>query len=118
MLKQLKNKKGMGSMIEIIVTSVIFTIAAFGILATLSMVRPNDVQSVKKLEAALLGKEILEELRAKVDARTWNNTNTELYIGTHGPVSIPMGTRIFNASWVITGVSDGSRYVTLNVEYE
>jgi len=51
MLKVLK-QNGFASIVEVIVTAVVFTVAAFGILTTVSMLRPQGMESYRKLEAA------------------------------------------------------------------
>jgi len=69
--KQLKNE-GIASITEVIVTSVIFVIAAAGILSSVSMLRPQRQGSPRKLEAVYYGKGVIDELRTSVDAATWN----------------------------------------------
>ena len=76
-------KNGFASITEIIVTSVIFVLAAAGIMSTLAMLRPQGGGSRQKIVAAYLGKGILDDLRQDVDAATWNNPNSRLAPGTH-----------------------------------
>ena len=88
MFKQLKNK-GFASVVEVIVTSVIFVLAAAGILTTVSMLRPQGEESGKKLEAAYIGKGIIDDLRGQIEQGTWTDdpgpfaVNT-LYVNTIG----------------------------------
>ena len=71
MLKTLK-KKGFASVLEVIVTAVIFMLAAFGIMTTVSMLRPHDLQVSREVEAAYHAKNMMDYLRGQVDAGTWD----------------------------------------------
>jgi Tfp pilus assembly protein PilV len=82
MLRTLQ-KEGFASLLEVVISSIIFVIAAFGILTTISMLRPHGTASVERLEAAYIGKQVIDELRAQVDSRMWNNANSLLAPGTH-----------------------------------
>lgn len=68
-------KKGFASIVEVIVTAVIFAIAAIGIFSTISMLRATSQGSVQdgggKLGAAYAGKRVLEDLRGKLDPAEW-----------------------------------------------
>ncbi|MBF0484042.1 MAG: hypothetical protein HQL25_04990 [Candidatus Omnitrophica bacterium] len=70
MLKILK-KDGVASMVEIIITAVIFLVAAVGIISTVSMLRPKATTSSKEIEAIYVAKDVLSKLRSSVDASTW-----------------------------------------------
>ena len=76
-------KNGFASITEIIVTSIIFVLATAGILSTLSMLRPEGGASTQKIEAAYLGKGIMDDLRKDVDAATWNDLTSRLAPGAH-----------------------------------
>ena len=71
----------MVSFTEIIITAIIFTIAAFGILALVSLMRPTGVSSTRKLEAAYIGKQIVDRLRSQMDANTWHAMDGPLRVG-------------------------------------
>ncbi len=64
----LKGTAGLGSIVEIVVTSVVFIIAAAGIMSTISVLKPEIKESSKKVEAAYIGKGILDEMRQEVNA--------------------------------------------------
>lgn len=113
MLRDLKNKReeGFASMIEVIVTSVIFIIAAAGILTTVSMLKPVTTISTKKIEAAYIGKGIMDQLRKEVDAATWNSPASPLAPGTH---NVPAGD--YNVTYVISEEPGSNlRRLTMNV---
>ena len=78
MFKILKQNKAFASFVEIIVTSVIFLLAGLGIFTSISMLRPHGSESAQKLEAAYIGKRVLDQLRGAVDASTWNLASSPL----------------------------------------
>ncbi len=77
-------KKGFASIVEMIVTAVIFAIAAIGIFSTISMLRAQSPVSDSggRLGAAYTGKRILEDLRGRVDAGEWMANLGPLATGT------------------------------------
>lgn len=83
MLKILK-EKGFASVLEVIVTSVIFMLAAFGIMTTVSMLRPHNLEVSREIEAAYHAKNMMDYLRGQVEAAAWEaNTGPLSTIGTH-----------------------------------
>lgn len=70
-------------MVEVVVSAIIFIIACYGILTTISVMRPHSVQSAQKLEAVYIAKQMLDDLRGQVDGRMWNNSISDLYPGTY-----------------------------------
>ena len=82
MLKVLK-KDGFASLVEVLVTAVIFSLAAVGIYATIIMVTPDYEESHDRLTAIYHAKQIIEELRDEVDATTWNSVTSNLAVGTY-----------------------------------
>ncbi|HLF18511.1 MAG TPA: hypothetical protein VI749_06405 [Candidatus Omnitrophota bacterium] len=91
MLKILK-KEGFASIVEVIVASIIFLVTAFGIFAAISMLRPQGTTSIKRLEAVLAGKRVIDEIRADVYGNLWASgspldTGT-LYTQTIGSVTV------------------------------
>ncbi len=81
MLKTLK-EKGFASILEVIVTAVIFMLAAFGIMTTVSMIRPHDLQVSREVEAAYHAKNMMDYLRGQVDAAAWTANTGDLATGT------------------------------------
>ena len=61
-------------MVEVLVASMVFAIAALGIVATFSAIRQPSAKTDHKVVAALYGDEILSRLRSDVDAETWDKT--------------------------------------------
>ncbi len=71
-MKQLKNNKNAFSLVEVIVATVIFLTASIGIFSVFSMAQKSSVVTEKDIVAANFGRQILEDLRAQVDSRTWD----------------------------------------------
>ncbi len=93
MLKNLK-KDGFSSFVEIMISAVVFAIAAVGMFSMVSKLKPKGDASAKKLEAMYAAKSILDELRGSVDARTWLTGPNDLLPGggvhskTRGDVTV------------------------------
>lgn len=69
---RIQTKKYQGfSLVEVVVAAVIFIIAAMGIFGVFSMSQNLSTVSEKEIIAANYGRQLLEDLRANVDQRTW-----------------------------------------------
>ena len=93
MLRSFKKNReeGFASIVEVAVTAVIFILATAGILSTVSMLRPHGQQSSKKIEAAYIGKGIMDDLRREVNATTTAGQEffgPKLALGAYGPTVI------------------------------
>lgn len=74
MFKGLKVNENIGlSLVEILVATIILLIAALGTFGVLASMRGQSSGSERELQAAYFGRQMLEELRAKVDQGTWNS---------------------------------------------
>ena len=111
MLRNLKNK-GMASIVEIIVTSVVFIIAAGGILSTVAMFRPQGKEASMKIEAAYIGKGVIDDLRQQVNAEDWY-TASNLAVG--GPYILTFD--IYTVNYTITDAGAGLRKLTMNITF-
>ena len=80
MLKILK-EKGFASVLEVIVTAVIFMIAAFGIMTTVSMLRPHNLEVSREIAASYHAKNMMDYLRGQVDATAWGANTGPLATG-------------------------------------
>ena len=114
MIRGLK-EKGIASIVEVIVTAVVFVIAAAGIMSTVAMFRPQGKGSSLKIEAAYIGKGIIDDLRQQVNAEDWNNPASPLADigGPHPP--IPIGDHI--VVYTITDVTPGLRRLDMTITY-
>ena len=100
-------------------TALIFSIAAFGMLATMSLLRPAGKGSARKLEATYIGKQVIDDLRKEVDATTWTDAGSNLAVGTHTR-NVPSLTGDFNyeISYTISDVgSIGLRKMDMTITY-
>lgn len=112
MLRDLKDK-GIASIVEVIVTSVIFVIAAAGILSTVAMFRPQGKEASLKIEAAYVGKGIIDDLRQQVNAEDWNDPGSSLAPDTY---TTTIG--IYTIDYEITDEPNlGYRKLTMNITY-
>ena len=92
MLKLLKKKDGVVSLVEIVMTSIIFTISAVGVISAIAMLNRNTMPSAKKLNAVYIGKQFMEDLRTQI----WNIApgNYTNYIGNQT-------TGIYTIRWTV-----------------
>jgi len=106
------------SMVEVIVASLIFSLAAAGIFATVSSLNQPSQDSDEEVRAVFIGKQVLESLRTAVSANTWDT----------GPLAI--GDTYTGNSIIVDGISydwvyaveadpygTGARKVILNVTW-
>ncbi len=118
-MNKISNNKGFASILEVTITAIVFSIAAVGLISTITMVQPEATTSSKRLEAAYIGKSIMDELRANVDATTWFLTNTDNPLRTGGPFNqtITQDGVQYNVSYTITDVGGAARQMTMTIEY-
>ena len=102
-------------MTEVIITAVIFTIAAAGVFTVLSTFRIQGTQSTRRLEAAYAGKSFIESLRSSVSAEDWNDPN-----GAFAPGIVHTQTvGNFEVNYILTDVPGSDiRRLTMNVTYQ
>ncbi len=112
MLKALKNNAyGFASFVEVVVTAIIFILAAFGIFTTISMLRPQGIDSAERLKAAYIGKAAYDRLRGYVDARIWEDNSGPMWPG----VVHTMNISDYIVNYYLQDMPDGTRSVELNV---
>jgi len=113
----LRNRKGL-SLVEVLIATVLFSIAALGMFSTLSMMRVSSDVSDKRLGAAYFGRQCLEQLRAKVDQRAFNGIdyNNELSLGPHTCPADP--NNIYTATYIVAeDATTKARKVSLSVTW-
>ncbi len=77
------------------------------------MMRPQSGESARKLAAAYIGKQMLDDLRGKVDGRTWDSVNSDLTVGNHNRT---IGN--YFVAWTVVNTSGGNlRYVNMTIDY-
>ena len=109
------------SLVEVIVASLIFTITIAGVLSSIAILKPPAEFSERGVDAADYAQSILENLRAKVDVRTWNDPNdgtlTSLSPGAHtGPAVVISGVT-YTATYTVTSDATGGRQVDMTVTW-
>ncbi len=114
MFKNLKNIKTGFSLVEVLVASILFLITVAGLFAAFSQSRVNSEHVDKRLQAAYIGRQVLEELRAKVDQRTWDVLNSDLSLGSHS-----MTRNIFIINYVVSEDASypNTRKVVMNITW-
>ena len=108
------------SLIEVIMAALIFAIATGGLFSTFRVQREYSNKSERKLQAAYCGRQVLEELRSKIDQRNWDSGNLQEGTRTYTFASAPCSA--FTAAYTVTNVvinsvTTGGRKVTLNVNW-
>ena len=66
---------GIASITEVVMAATIFVLAAAGVLAAVSFLRPQGADSARRLQAAYVGKGVVDRLRSEVTADTWTSGN-------------------------------------------
>lgn len=97
----LKNKKAV-SLIEVTIGALIFSISAAGLFSVFRAQRFATEQTENRLEAAYVARQVLEDLRTKVDPQTWNTG--ALTLGAHTLPPIPSSNPLvtYNVTYNVT----------------
>ena len=121
MLKKIKSQSGFSSLIEVTVTAVVFAIAVFGLMASMTMLQPDAVVSSKRLEAAYIGKSIIDNFRSDVNAESWYFGNSDDPLNPDGGSqtrTITRGGIDYDITYeIITVPGMDLRKLTMNIEY-
>jgi len=108
------------SLVEVVVASVIFLLAAAGALGAFSMAQKMSTVSEDEAIAANYGRQLLEDLRANVDQRTWNSWYLTCDSAWHAWPTTPTGWDAFQGSAQYNctqNATTGLRRVDLNVTW-
>jgi prepilin-type N-terminal cleavage/methylation domain-containing protein len=121
-LKQVRKKTPLlgFTMTEVIVATLIFSLAMAGVFASISELRQPAVESTQEVTAAFIGKRILEDLRSQVNAQSWDTAGSDLELGTHtGPGPFLIGGRSYTSTYTVIADLNGTsaRQVILNVTW-
>ena len=117
---RIHRKKAFASVLEVIVTAVIFMLAAVGIMTTVSMLRPHNLGSYREVEAAYHAKNMMDYLGGQVDAAAWEANTGPLATGvahstTMGDYTINWYLIEFNPADYPPGLAP--RKLSMNVSY-
>ena len=94
------------SLVEVIIATVIFSIASVGLFSTFSSMREASARSERRLQAAYYAKQLLEDLRAKVDQSIWGAGANPVW-----------GLITCDATWIIWPAAWGGTSPLLNSPY-
>ena len=72
-IKRIKKHQGF-SLVEVVVATIVFLIAALGIFNVFFAMQNQAADSSDEIIAANYGRQVLESLRPNVDTRTWSTT--------------------------------------------
>ena len=98
------------TMTEVIVAALIFAMATAGIMATVSALSQPASESMEEVNAAFVGKSLLDQLRRNVDATDWEDSVS----GALHPNGGPWGNGTYNmGATVIGGVSYDVNYTVV-----
>ena len=125
-----KNRNGF-TLAEVMISAVIFTISVAGLFSVLSATRNTSDATERQVQAAHLGRQLLEGLRAKVDQRSWPQATW--YLNCNGvlnnwpttfPNDYPDNPFVQNyilqdtdVMYTCTPQGNGSRLVTLEITW-
>jgi hypothetical protein len=113
-----KKQGGFASIVEVAVTAVIFILATVGIISTVSALKPHARESTKKIEAAYVGKGIIDELRKEVNAAPGGVFfGNNLSIGTHTRSAITTTGTAYTVTYDVTEPIPNVRKVTMTVTW-
>ena len=90
MLRELKNE-GFASIIEVVVTSVIFIVTTFGIMAAISSMSPLSDQSFDDVQGQYVAEDFSRRLTSNVSASQWQNASSPIAPGV-----------LYNGAYTIT----------------
>ena len=104
---------------EVIAASVILAITVVGIFMSVAYLKKPSDKAKYALTAGYYGQQVLEELRAKVDARDWDQTYGPLYlVSNHCLDPKPINGVDYTACYTITTDPDSqARKVQVTVTY-
>ncbi len=98
---------------ESLVAAMIFSIGVVGVFAAMSSQKAPSEESDDRVKAAFAGKQLLENLRSKVNAADYAANTGDLSLGAVHNVSL--GT--YTASYIVTNAGNNVRKVDLNITY-
>ncbi len=109
------------TIVEVLVAAVIFSITVLGVFSTIAAIRKPAAVSERTLVAAYYGRQVLEDLRAKIDKRDWNTGL--LSTGTHNYGTAIIHGVSYAASYLVENAPEatlpagGLRKVTLTITW-
>lgn len=115
-----KRKTKAFTLVEVIISSVIFALAMAGVYASVSQLRQPATESSQEVTAAFLGKQILDKLRTQINAQSWNMVSGNLMAGqSYTGLAATINGINYNYSYIVEDDPGGTnaRKVTLNITW-
>jgi Tfp pilus assembly protein PilV len=108
------------TMVEVIVSTLIFMLLAGGMFATISALSRPAGTSTREMTAALVARGLLENLRMNIDATTWNAAGTTFAVGNHSLTKVTINGIDYTPCYSVTADPGGSagRVVNLTINWE
>jgi prepilin-type N-terminal cleavage/methylation domain-containing protein len=117
-----KNKTQAFTMTEVIVATIIFSLAMAGVFASIANLRQPAIESSQEVTAAFIGKRVLDDLRSAVNAESWNDPTTGRLLAntTYTITPVVVSGRTYSGTYRVATDPDGTnaRQVTLNITWE
>lgn len=114
-----KNQIKAFTMTEVIIATIIFSLAMAGVFASIANLREPAVESSQEVTAAFIGKRVLDDLRSEVNAATWDTGG--LSLGTHTITpAINISGQNYNVSYTVAADVTGgtnARQVTMDITW-
>ena len=101
---------------EVTIAALIFSIAAVGLFSAFQAQRMTTEQTEKRLEAGYVAREVLEDLRTKVDPANWGPGGL-LENGTTQTRTIGRSNMNYTVTYTVTEPNPGIRRVDLTVSW-
>lgn len=120
MLRDLKTKRkqGFASIVEVIVTTVVFILATAGILSTVSMLKPHARISTRGIEASYIGRGLMDELRKEVNAAPGGvYFGSNLALGVHNKGCMDPPTCDYSVSYTVTEPIPNLRQLIMTITW-
>ena len=107
------------SLIELLVSAVILVTVLAGVLVTFMSVRQSVGRSIRRLTAVNIGRRVLDDLYAQVNASNWNSGPLSNNYTANGTIQIVPEYTTYNWNYTAAWGPGGTNYrvVTVTVIY-
>ena len=117
----LKNTRSGFTLIEVVVSTLVFSLAMAGLFSTISSLNRPGVESFEDVQAAYIGKEIIGNLRHFINAEIWDELDPGLYnLVENQSYDLSPVTRdgiTYTSNYTVTPAANGGRWVDLTISW-
>ncbi len=99
------------------VAAIVFVMAATGVFATIGNIKKPSARTDRSLTAAYVGQQVLEDMRANVDASAWDDPGSPLSVGTHNGSKSVNGVTYTYSYTVAQDPASNARQATITVTW-